>query len=46
MKTPGTYIIRGGAEGKKRLEVLARVIQVAKGAKYDPKLVPDLPEKK
>jgi SAM-dependent methyltransferase len=26
MKTPGTYIIRGGAEGKKRLEVLARVM--------------------
>jgi ubiquinone/menaquinone biosynthesis C-methylase UbiE len=26
MKTPGRYIIRGGAEGKKRLEVLARVM--------------------
>lgn len=26
MKTPGTYIIRGSAEGKKRLEVLARVM--------------------
>jgi SAM-dependent methyltransferase len=26
MKTPSTYIIRGGAEGKKRLEVLGRVM--------------------
>ena len=26
MTTPGTYIIRGGVEGKKRLEVLARVM--------------------
>jgi SAM-dependent methyltransferase len=26
METPGTYIIRGGVEGQKRLEVLARVL--------------------
>lgn len=26
MKPPGTYIIRGGVEGQKRLEVLARVL--------------------
>src|SRR5262245_12356049 len=26
MKTPGTYILRGGVEGQKRLEVLARVL--------------------
>jgi SAM-dependent methyltransferase len=26
MNTPGTYIIRGGVEGRKRLEVLARVM--------------------
>src|SRR5262245_19032269 len=26
MKTPGTYMIRGGVEGQKRLEVLARVL--------------------
>src|SRR5262245_28281818 len=26
MKTPGTYIIRGGVEGQKRLDVLARVL--------------------